>query len=105
SVSVQSFSPNINGLSPDGYAGAIVDGTMGVSMDFATGLLTLNFSNLYQDEVLQTLSTKVQINVFLKKGGFNNQPLFVDSTKVQNMLSLISVFSGANDGTPPLPNS
>ena len=100
SVAVQSFSPNTNGLSDDGYYGAIVDGKMGVSMDYSTGLLTLNFTNLYQDAVLQTLSTKVQINVFLKKGGFNNQPLFVDSTKVQNMLSLISVFSGANVGGP-----
>ncbi len=100
SVSVQSFSPNTNGLDPDGYTGAIVDGKMGISMDFETGLLTLNFTNLYQDPTLQTLSTKVQVNVFLKKGGFNNQPLFVDSTKVQNMLSLISVFSGANDGGP-----
>jgi hypothetical protein len=36
----------------------------------------------------------------LKRGGFNNQPLFVDSTKVQNMLKLISVFSGANEGGP-----
>ena len=100
SVSVQSFSPNTNGLSDDGYSGVIVDGKMGVSMDYATGLLTINFTNLYQDPVLQTLSTKVQVNVFLKKGGFNNQPLFVDSTKVQNMLSLISVFSGANVGGP-----
>lgn len=98
SVSVQSFSPNTNGLSPDGYTGAIVDGKMGISVDFATGLLTLNFTNLYQDPTMRTLSTKVQVNVFLKKGGFNNLPLFVDSTKVQNMLSLISVFSGANDG-------
>lgn len=100
SVSVQSFSPNTNGLSDDGYSGVIVDGKMGVSMDYATGLLTINFTNLYQDPVLQTLSTKVQVNVFLKKGGFNNHPLFVDSTKVQNMLSLISVFSGANVGGP-----
>jgi hypothetical protein len=99
-VSVQSFSPNTNGLSSDGYTGAIVDGKMGISMDFETGLLTVNFTNLYQDPTLQTLSTKVQVNVFLKKGGFNNQTLFVDSTKVQNMLSLISVFSGANDGGP-----
>ena len=98
SVSVQSFSPNTNGLSPDGYTGAIVDGKMGISVDFETGLLTLNFTNLYQDPTMRTLSTKVQVNVFLKKGGFNNLPLFVDSTKVQNMLSLISVFSGANDG-------
>ena len=100
SVSVQSFSPNTNGLSPDGYFGAIVDGKMGVSMDYTTGLLTINFTNLYQDPVLQTLSTKVQVNVFLKKGGFNNSPLFVNSTQVQNMLSLISVFSGANVGGP-----
>jgi hypothetical protein len=100
SVSVQSFSPNNNGLSTDGYSGAIVDGKMGVSIDYSTGLLTLNFTNLFQDPVLSTLSTKVQVNVFLKKGGFNNVPIFIDSTKVQNMLKLISVFSGANDGGP-----
>jgi hypothetical protein len=100
SIAVQSFSPNTNGLDPDGYYGAIVDGKMGISMDYQTGLLTINFTNLYQDPVLQTLSTKVQVNVFLKKGGFNNAPLFVDSTKVQNMLKLISVFSGANVGGP-----
>ena len=100
SVSVQSFSPNTNGLSTDGYTGAIVDGKMGISIDFETGLLTLNFTNLYQDATLRTLSTKVQVHVFLKKGGFNNMPLFVNATKVQNMLSLISVFSGANDGGP-----
>lgn len=100
SVAVQSFSPNTNGLSTDGYFGAIVDGKMGVSIDFNTGLLTLNFTNLFQDQVMQTLSTKVQVHVFLKKSGFNNAPLFVDSTKVENMLSLISVFSGANVGGP-----
>lgn len=100
SVAVQSFSPNTNGLTDDGYAGVIVDGKMGVSIDEATGLLTLNFTNLYQDEILSTLSTKIQVQVFLKKSGFNNRPLFVDSTKVQNILKLISVFSGANDGGP-----
>jgi hypothetical protein len=100
SVSMQSFSPNINGLSTDGYYGAIVDGKMGVSIDFTTGFLTVNFTNLYQDITLQTLSTKIQVNIFLKKGGFNNIPLFVDSTKVQNILGLVSVFSGANVGGP-----
>src|SRR5258708_18098922 len=75
SVSVQSFSPNTNGLTTDGYTGVIVDGKMGVSVDYTTGLLTLNFTNLFQDQVLQTLSTKVQVNVFLKKGGFNNRTL------------------------------
>jgi hypothetical protein len=100
SVAVQSFSPNTNGLSNDGYSGAIVDGKIGVAIDYSTGLLTLNFTNLFQDEVLRTLSTKIQVNVYLKKGGFNNRPLFVDSTKLQNMLKLISVFSGAVDGGP-----
>lgn len=98
SVSVQSFSPNTNGLTTDGYTGVIVDGQIGVSVDYTTGLLTLNFNNLYQDPTLQTLSTKVQVNVFLKKGGFNNQTLFVNSDQMQNMLKLISVFSGANVG-------
>lgn len=100
SVAVQSFSPNTNGMSDDGYLGAIVDGKIGVAIDYATGLLTLNFTNLYEDAILQTLSTKIQVHVYLKKGGFNNKPLFVDSVKVQNMLKLISVFSGANDGGP-----
>lgn len=98
SISIQSFSPNTNGLSVEGYEGAIVDGKMGVSVDYKTGLLTLNFTNLFQDPILKTLTTKVQVHVFLKQGGFNNQPLFVDSTKMSNMLQLISVFSGANDG-------
>jgi hypothetical protein len=100
SVSVQSFSPNTNGLSEDGYGGVVVDGKMGVAIDHATGLLTLNFTNLFEDAVLPTLNTKIQIHVFLKKGGFNNRALFINSTKVQNMLSLISVFSGANEGGP-----
>ncbi len=100
SVSVQSFSPNTNGLSEDGYGGVVVDGKMGVSIDHATGLLTLNFTNLYQDAVLPTLNTKIQIHVYIKKAGFNNRALFINSTKVQNMLNLISVFSGANEGGP-----
>lgn len=100
SASVQSFSPNTNGLSTDGYGGVVVDGKIGVALDYKTGLLTLNFTNLFQDEVLATLSTKIQVHVYLKKGGFNNKPLFVDASKIQNMLKLISVFSGATDSGP-----
>lgn len=102
SVSVQSFSPNTNGTDPSGFTGAIVDGKMGVAMDYATGLLTLNFTNLYQDSVLATLNTKIQVNVFLKKGGFNNTPIFIDSFKTQNILNLISVFSGAGTAGGPI---
>lgn len=91
SVSVQSISPTI-----DGYG----DTKLGVYIDPNTGLLTLHFSGLFQDETLLTLSTKIQVHVFLKKGGFNNNPLFVDSLKMQNMLELISVFGGSIDGGP-----
>lgn len=101
SVAVQSFSPNTNGTDIDGYSGVIVDGKIGVAIDYSTGILTLNFTNLYEDATLTTLNTKVQISVYLKKGGFNNTPIFVDSTKVQNLLQLVSVFSGAGGNPPP----
>lgn len=92
SVSVQSFSPNLNGTSfdlPDtdpGDHGPIVDGRIGVHIDQLTGTLFLKFNNLYEDELYKTLTTKIQINVFLKKAGFNNKYLFVDSNKLKNML-------------------
>lgn len=89
SCSMQSFSPQLDGYTIDGYAGDIVDDKIGVFIDYATGILTLNFSNLYQDPVLQTLNTKVQINVMLKKAGFNNTPQFIGSDKVANLLQLI----------------
>lgn len=86
SAAVQSFSPNLDGVDDDdGYTGPIVDGKMGVSIDYSTGLLKLNFTNLYEDPVLTTLNTKVQVNVFLKKASFNNTPLIVDSDKVRNL--------------------
>ena len=106
SVSVQSFSPNVNedsllgGMDEDGISGAIVDGKIGVHIDYETGLLTLNFTNLFEDPTLRTLNTKVQVTVFLKKAGFNNKTLFLDSVKVQNILKLISVFSGDLVGGP-----
>jgi hypothetical protein len=87
-VAAQSFSPQLNGI--DGYCieGIIVDGKIGVYVDYATGLLTLNFTNLYQDPVLSTLSTKVEITVYLKKAGWNNTPIFVDSIKAQNIFNV-----------------
>lgn len=100
SVAVQSFSPNTGGTDVDGYSGVLIDGKIGVYMDYTTGLLSLNFTNLYEDVILQTLNTKIQIQVFLKKGGFNNAPIVVNSTQTQNMLQLISIFSGANVGGP-----
>jgi len=90
SVAVQSFTPK----------SGVQDGYFGVLVDYQTGLLKLNFINLYQDLILRTLSTKLQINVFLKKGGFNNKDLFVDAEKVKNLFQLINVFSDNPDHIP-----
>jgi hypothetical protein len=93
SVGIQSFSPNLNGI--DGYSypglcvdGIIIDPKIGVSFDPISAILTLSFSNLYQDPVQQTLNTKVQITVFLKKAGFNNQTIFIGSAQTQNLLGI-----------------
>ena len=94
-VAVQSFSPQLFGLDPSCISGIIVDGKIGVSMNYGTGILTLNFTNLYQDPVMQTLNTKIQLTVYLKKAGWNNVPIFVDSIKTYNLLGV---------QTPP-PNS
>ena len=88
SASIQSFYSDINGLSVDGYSGVIIDPKMGLSIDYTTGIMKLNFSHLLQDPVIQTLNTKIQVMVFLKKAGFNNNYLFVDSSKLANILGL-----------------
>lgn len=86
-VSMQSVSPQLDGYTFDGYSGDIIDDKSGVSIDYTTGVLKLNFTNLYQDPVLQTLNTKVQVQVFLKKAGFNNTPLIISSDKVLNIFN------------------
>jgi len=83
-VSMQAFSPIL-----DGYdlldEGIIVDPKMGVYVDQLTGLLRLNFTNITKDVTKPTLSTKVQITVFLKKAGFNNEPLLISPELTDNL--------------------
>jgi len=88
SVAVQAFSPNTNGTDEDGYSGVIVDGKIGVYIDYSTGLLTLNFSNIFKDPVLRTLDTKIQISVFLKKAGFLNKPIVINPIQLKNLLDI-----------------
>lgn len=91
SVAVQSFYPQLDGYDMiDGYYGVLVDGRMGVYIDDTTGSLRINFANLFQYPVSPTSITKIQIDVYLKKGGFTNQPLTVGTTQMQNLLGLIS---------------
>lgn len=87
-ASVLSFSPQINGITTDGYEGILINPSMGVSMDYSTGLLTLNFNGLFKDPVTKTENTKVQISVYLKKAGWNNAPTVIDSSKTTNLLGL-----------------
>lgn len=91
-IALQSISPSLNGVY-DGYSppiyGVIVDNINGVSFEPSTSLLTLNFANIFTDPVQKTLSTKVYITVYLKKAGWNNAPLFVGQTQMENLLTLI----------------
>lgn len=88
SISMRSFSPQLNGTDIDGYSGVIVDGRLGLSFDADSGLLTLNFTNLYEDPIVQTFKTRIQITAYLKRGGFNNQQLIIGSTQTKNLLGL-----------------
>jgi len=83
-VSLQSFSPLVDGY--EGLVeGVIVDPKMGVYLDSLTGLLRLNFTNIVKDETKPTLSTKVQVKVFLKKAGFNNEPIIINPELTENL--------------------
>src|SRR5690606_8229383 len=81
-VAIQSFSSNSSSLEEDGYEGSIIEGKMGVSVNYETGLVTLNFTNLFELPTLPTLSTKIHFTVDMKKAGFNNKPKFIDSDRV-----------------------
>jgi hypothetical protein len=85
-VSIQAFVPNIDGYSEDGY-GIIVDDIIGVYMNHAAGILTLSIKDLSVDPIYRTMVTKLQITVYLKKAGWNNRVLVVDSDQVAGLLS------------------
>jgi len=85
-VSIQAFSPNLDGYDDDGY-GVIVDDIIGVYMDHSTGVLTLNIKDLDVDPIFRTLVTKIELTVYLKKGGWNNEVLVVDPDQIAGLLS------------------
>ncbi len=87
-VSVQSYYPSIDGYSvADGY-GVNVDPIIGVYINPTTGILTITMRDLDVDSVYSTLVTKIQIEVFLKKAGWNNTVLNITSSEVQGLLGL-----------------
>lgn len=87
SVSLQSFAPNLDGYSEEDGYGVIVDDIIGVHLDASTGILQLTIKDLSVDEVYQTLVTKIQILVYLKKAGWNNTPLIVSASEIAGLIS------------------
>lgn len=92
SVSLQAFYPNLDGYDPglsgisDGY-GIVVDDIIGIYMDQNTGILTLHIKDQAVDPVYLTLVSKIQVQVFLKKAGFNNPVITIKPNEIQGLIS------------------
>lgn len=87
-IAIQAFYKNLDGYDADldGYV-VIDDPTIGVYMDHATGILTLNASDLAEDLLYISLVTKITVTVYLKKAGWNNNHLVITSDQLQGLLS------------------
>ncbi len=85
-VAIQSFNPNLDGADEDGY-GIIIDDIIGVYIDHETGLLTLSIKDLSVDPIYMTLVTKIEITIYLKKSGWKNRTLLVETDAVEGLLS------------------
>mgnify|MGYP001596695005 CR=1 FL=1 len=86
-VGIGSIAPQLDGYSEVDCYGIIVNNTVGIHLDQTTGILTLNIKDLSVDPVLLTLITKIQVNVFLKKAGWKNEVLEIDSNAIQGLIS------------------
>ncbi len=86
-VAVQAFNPNLDGYSDvDGYV-VIIDDHIGINMDHANGLLTLSVQDLDVDPIYMTLVTKIEITVYLKKAGWNQNTLVIPPEQIVGLLS------------------
>ena len=56
-------------------------------MDSETGILTLSVKDLSVDPIYLTLVSKIQITVYLKKSGWNNEILTIGPNQLQGLLS------------------
>lgn len=87
SVALQSFAPNLDGYTDEDGYGVIVDDIIGVHLDPATGILKLSIKDLSVDPIFLTLVTKIQVIVYLKKAGWNNQIITVTPNEVAGLVS------------------
>jgi hypothetical protein len=86
-VSIQSYYADLDGY--DGYNfGIVVNDRIGVAIDYSTGLLYLNMTNLNSDPVLRTLKTKIQVQTYLKEAGFVNKNLSISAEQTKNIFNI-----------------
>lgn len=88
-VSIQAIGSNVDGYDYDLDAHtSIVDGQIGVLVDQSTGILTLNIKDLSVDQIYRANITKIQITIYLKQGGFNNNTLIIPPEQISGLLAL-----------------
>lgn len=92
-VAVGSHVKNVSGddgyLDFDGYNdgyGANADEAIGTYIDHDTGLLRIRAFNIVRNEFFPELRSRILITVSLKKAGFTNSVVTIDSTTLSNKL-------------------
>lgn len=71
-------------IQSDGYTN---EDWFGINIDQSTGLMTLTVNNIDHSLVWSELRTKILITVYLKKAGWNNNPLVVPYNQVGGLFS------------------
>jgi hypothetical protein len=82
------FTASVASYVPDSTA------SMHVGTRMNGGILTLSFSDMpLNPPASLSMITKVVINVYAKKSGFNNKPVELNSTQTANLLGIVSTTS------------
>jgi hypothetical protein len=85
-VAIQAFNFNLDGYDDDGY-GVIVNEGIGVLVDQSNGIMTITINDLSVNPIFRTRISKIQITVYLKEGGFNNNTVTVLPDQITGLIS------------------
>jgi hypothetical protein len=86
-VAIQSIYKVVDGYDSSYEYVVINNPNIGVKMDNSTGILTLNVSDVDLDNIKETLITKISVNIYLKKAGFNNTHLIIPPESIAGLIS------------------
>lgn len=86
SVSIQSYVPAKDGYDSDGYF-ILENDKIGCYIDPASGILTISTADLQSDPIYQSLVSRIQVEVYLKKSGWKNQIKSLLPSQVVGLLS------------------